>query len=98
MIAALILCGAWGVAVAAQSTALPSQPGVIRIRAGDTAHATMPAGDPRATSLVFELVADESGPLTIEARSLDFNTALEVTSVDSDGSIRDVDSDDDGGI
>src|SRR5207244_2179592 len=94
----LVVCCALAAAIAAPCLTFPSQGDVIAIRPDEIGHATMPPGDPKAMSLVFELVADETGPLTIEARSLDFDTSLELARLESDGSMKIVSKDDDGGI
>ncbi len=55
------------------------------IRLGETVSAEMPFGDPYVTHRLFELTLSEASPLTIECRSLEFNTAFVLTKITTDG-------------
>ena len=67
------------------------------IRPGDTIRAEMPFGDPFETSARFELVAEEAGPLTIEARSNEFDIDMKVLRVGSGGESETIAEDGDAG-
>src|SRR6266568_1521970 len=68
------------------------------IHAGETIHVRLPVGDPQKTAVAFDLEVETSGPLTIEARSYDFDTLLKVSRVGPNGALVPVGQDDDGGF
>ncbi len=57
----------------------------ISIRAGEPVHAEMPFGDPYETRLTFKWVAERSGLWTVDVRSLQFPSRIEVLRVDVEG-------------
>jgi len=67
------------------------------VRAGETVRATLPEGDPSTTTTKFDVETSESGRLVIDARSLDFDTRLEVFRVGPDSSLAPAGQDDNGG-
>ena len=64
---------------------------------GETVRGVMPPGDPARTSVAFDLDTPQGGTITISASSIDFDTAVKVSQLRSDGSLSPLGEDDDGG-
>lgn len=89
----IALLGAHGAAMRARASE-PDPPREVHV--GETLRLQMP-GPKVGASMAFEILADATGPITIDARTLDFDIALEVARIDSLIEHETVGKDDNGG-
>ena len=84
------------VLTASLAAPVPAEGQDISIQPGQTLKGVMPAGDPEGTRVFYIISPAQTGPVTIEARSLDFDTGLSAFAMSADGAFVHVASDDDG--
>ena len=77
--------------------AAAQSPAVTVIHPGETLKSNMPAGDPERTAVVVTLQVTSEQTLTIEARSLDFDTTLTIRDGSKTGGETVIATDDDSG-
>lgn len=85
-------------ATALQSTVQTRAAPARVLHENETIRATLPGGSPEEIVLAVEFEARASGPIAVEARSLDFDTGLRISRIDSAGKLAPLGEDDDGGI
>src|SRR5262245_47623033 len=84
-------------ALAALAAITAARASVPTIAPGQELTLRLPAGDPKTTVVAVEYRAGAPGTVTLEARSLDFDSKLKIGRLEPDGRTTPVGEDDDGG-
>jgi len=94
-----VIAGLAALVIAAAATAGAAVDDAARpvIEVGATTRGDLAPGPAATTVAAFALRIDGAGPVTIEARSLDFDAALRVLRLAPDGTLAEAGADDDGG-